>query len=282
MKRSAHAKYLCQLSTCILALTAASLGQLETRDSFATASTPVAVAVGDFNQDGIIDIATVSVGLRVQVFLGKGDGTFGPPTAYDIGHATGPIAVADVNRHGRLDLIVVNGACAHSICEDSVSVLLGNGDGTFQAPMIFSTPPGPRGLVLGDFNNDGILDIATINQADYSAECDCVAVLLGNGDGTFQEPPIITYPAKGLPSAVTAGHFRNNKNLDLAITLGEESSGEVQILLGNGDGTFTLGDVYELTAPEPLSMAAADLRNNKIIGQTFWLVSLGVRELRCY
>jgi FG-GAP-like repeat/Abnormal spindle-like microcephaly-assoc'd, ASPM-SPD-2-Hydin len=263
MKRPDHVKYVCQSVACVLALVAACLAQLETRDSFTTASTPVAVAVGDFNRDGIIDIATVSVaqGPGVQVFIGKGDGTFGIPTAYDIGRATGPIAVADVNLDGKLDLIVVDSACAHSICENSVSVLLGNGDGTFQAPMIFSTPPGPSGLAVGDFNGDGIPDIATIDQADYSTECDCVGVLLGNGDGTFQQP-IISYPAKGLPSAMAAGNFSNSKNLDLAVAIGEESSSEVQILRGNGDGTFSLGNVYQLPAPEPLSMAAADLRNN--------------------
>jgi FG-GAP-like repeat len=139
---------------------------------------------------------------------------------------------------------VVNGACPNFICDDSVSILLGNGHGDFQAPMNFDTPAGPAGLVLGDFNGDGLLDIATINQADYTTECDCVGVLLGNGDGTFQEPPIVTYPPRGLPSSLAVGYFdEKNTNLDLAVALGLESSSEVQIMLGNGDGTFTLGDL---------------------------------------
>jgi hypothetical protein len=258
MKRHAYPKYVGHLAICILTLTAASVGQLETRDSFFI-DIPFAIAAGDLNHDGIVDIVAVA-GTNTEVFLGKGDGTFGAPKAYDMGIGSGPVVIADVNGDGNLDLIVVDENCPNFICDDSVSVVLGNGDGTFQAPTIFSTAPGPAGLVLGDFNNDGILDIATINQADYSTECDCVAVLLGNGDGTFQAP-IVTYPAKGLPSALTAGHFRNSKNLDLAIAIGEESSGEVQALFGNGDGTFSQGDIYNI-APEPSSIVAADLRKN--------------------
>jgi FG-GAP-like repeat/Abnormal spindle-like microcephaly-assoc'd, ASPM-SPD-2-Hydin len=259
MRHRLYNRYVRHLAICILVLTAGALAQLETRDSFATASTPVAVAVGD--------IATVSAaeGPGVQVFLGRGDGTFGLPTAYDIGHATGPLVVADVNRDGRPDLVVLNGACVPSFCEQSVSVLLGNGDGTFQAPMTFNTPPGPAGLVLGDFNNDGLLDIATINRANHTTQCDCIGVLLGNGDGTFQEPPIITYPAPGEVAALVAGDFNSDKNLDIAVSIGLEGSSEVQILLGNGDGTFTLGNIYQLPAPEPDSIAAADLRNNNRI-----------------
>jgi hypothetical protein len=258
------------LAACCLVFTTAATGQLETRDSFSTATTPLAVAVGDFNHDGIMDVATASVseGPEVQVFLGKGNGTFGAPTAYDVGSGSGPIAVADVNGDGNLDLIVVNGACPNFVCDDSVAVLLGNGDGTFQAPMNFTTPPGPAGLVLGDFNGDGLLDIATINQADYTSECDCIGVLLGNGDGTFQEPPIVTYPPHSQPEALTAGYLSGSKNLDLAVALGLESSGEVQIMTGNGDGTFALGDAYDV-APEPLSIIAADLRKD---GRTDLLV----------
>jgi hypothetical protein len=247
----------------VLALASRAIAQLETRDSFATATTPLAVVVGDFNHDGIMDIATASVtqGPEVQVFLGIGNGTFHTPTAYDVGSGSGPIVVADVNGDGNLDLIVVNGACPNFVCDDSVSVLLGNGDGTFQAPMNFSTPPGPVGLVLGDFNGDGLLDIATINQADYTTQCDCIEVLLGNGDGTFQEPPIVTYPPPSLPEALAVGHFDENGNLDLAVTEGYESSGKVQIMLGNSDGTFSTGKAYTLT-PDLFSIAAADLRNN--------------------
>lgn len=243
------------LSAFLLALTAPAAAQLETRDSFATAVAPISIVVGDFNHDGVMDIATASAGGPVQVFLGNGNGTFGAPTAYQVGSGAGPIAEGDVNGDGNLDLVVVSG-------EENLSVLLGNGNGTFQSPMTFSTPPGPADVVLDDFNGDGFLDIAMANRADDTSECYCVGVLLGNGDGTFQEPPIITYLPFSDPEALVAGNFvKGNKNLDLAVALGLESSGSVQILLGNGDGTFALGDAYGV-APEPLSITAADFRSD--------------------
>jgi hypothetical protein len=199
---------------------------------------------------------------EVQVFLGNGDGTFGPPTAYDVGQGTGPLAVADLNHDGNLDIIVANSACPDGVCSDEVSVLLGNGDGTFQAPVTYAVPGRVGGLVMGDFNGDGKLDIAMVNQAiSETSACDCVSVLLGKGDGTFQEPAIITYVPAGYPEALAAGHFSSNKNLDLAVTLSFESTGKVQVFLGNGDGTFTPGETYVL-APEPISIVAADFRND--------------------
>jgi hypothetical protein len=240
--------------------------QFETRDSFPSEITPLAVVAADFNRDGKMDLAVASVsgpnGPEVQVFLGNGDGTFGEPRVYDVGPGSGPLAVADLNHDGDPDLVVVNGACPNNVCYDSVSVLLGNGDGTFQPPANYATAAGPVAILLGNFNGDGKLDIATLNQSDYTSTCDCLSVLLGNGDGTFQEPPIITYPPPSLPEALAAGHFNGGKSLDLAVTLGFTSQDTVQILLGNGDGTFQLGESYTV-APNSLSIVAADFRNNR-------------------
>jgi hypothetical protein len=165
------------------------------------------------------------------------------------------LAAADLNHDGNPDLVVLN------YVDNNVSVLLGKGDGTFQPLVNYSTPPGPNGVVLADFNGDGNLDIATADQADLTGSCYCVSVLLGNGDGTFREPPIITYPPHGLPQALAAGHFNQDRNLDLAVTLNINSQGQVQILLGNGDGTFRLGDSYAVT-PDSMAITAADLRKN--------------------
>jgi hypothetical protein len=251
------------LATGVLCYTVALEAQMETRATFATSITPTAVVAADFNHDGIVDLAVTSVtqpGPMVQIFLGNGDGTFRHPTKYEVGYGTGPLAVADLNGDGNVDLVVANQACPNNVCDDSVSVLLGNGDGTFQAPMAFRTPASAASLVLGDFNGDGKLDIATIDHTDYTRVCDCVSILLGKGDGTFQEPAIITTVSR-YPEVLVAGHFTASKNLDLAVTMSLISSDEVQILLGNGDGTFSSGEIYPL-ASNSISIVAANFRND--------------------
>jgi hypothetical protein len=261
MKRLRYAAPALAVFFLALAFQLPASAQFETRSSSPTATTPLSMVVADFNHDGKMDFATGSVTQpEIQVFLGNGDGTFRAPVAYDVGSGTGPLAAADLNGDGNPDLIVINGACPNDVCYDSVAVLLGNGDGTFQVPVNYATPPGPYGLVIGDFNGDGKLDIATIDKADYSSVCACVGVLLGNGDGTFQEPAIETSLGQ-YPWAVSAGHFTHTGNLDLAVTFSLPSSGEVQILLGNGDGTFLLGANYTV-APEPLSIVSADFRHD--------------------
>jgi hypothetical protein len=214
------------------------------------------VVAADFNGDGKMDlaVASVAVTIEVQVFLGNGDGTFAPPTAYEVGSGTGPLAAADLNHDGKVDLVVVNQL------NDSVSVLLGNGDGTFQAPKIFATPPGPMALVLGDFNGDGKIDIATADISNNQGVCLCVSVLLGNGDGTFQEPPIIT-TLTVTPQSLAAGYFNADNELDLAVPQEFGSSSDVQILLGNGDGTFRAGASYPV-GPSPMSVVAVDLNKD--------------------
>lgn len=250
---------------CLLALAATqflgvaihALAQLETRSGIATNYTPRSAVTADFNRDGRMDIAVASVSgnFQVQVFLGRGDGTFDPPVSYDLGVAAGAMAVGDLRNNGIPDLVVVNEGSGF------VSVLLGNGDGTFQPPANYSVPAGPAYIALGDFTGSGIRDIVTSDQ--YENPCYCVSVLIGNGDGTFREPAITTdAPAHVLPLAIAAGYFDSDSNLDLALAEGFESSGAVQIMLGNGDGTFRLGPSYALEVPELYSITAADLRNN--------------------
>jgi hypothetical protein len=223
------------------------------RSSLATLQGANRVVVADFNRDGFMDMAVGSfqASSGVQVFLGHGDGTFKAPVAYAPGSGAASLATADLNHDGNPDIVIAN------ITGDSVTVLLGNGDGTFQPPASYAISSDFGGLVLGDFNNDGKIDIATTGTATVAA----IDVLLGNGDGTFQEPAIVTYPPNGGLDALTVGRFTEGGNLDIAVADNEGLSGEViQILQGNGDGTFSIGSSYRIDDAE--SIVAADLRNN--------------------
>src|SRR5207249_3382514 len=153
------------------------------------------------------------------------------PARRDFPAGTAPVSVAagDFNGDGQLDLAVAdNGAKA-------VSVLLGNGDGTFQAARAFPVGDYPRSVVVGDFNGDGKLDLVLTNP-----NVDTLSVLLGNGDGTFQDPT--TFAAGTSPYSVAVGDFNGDGKLDLAVAdRGHPEShiaGAVSVLLGNGDGTF--------------------------------------------
>src|ERR1051326_2491473 len=144
---------------------------------FDAGTTPAAVATGDFNRDGILDLTVANSGDgNVSIFIGNGDGTFDPatPPTGSVVSAPAGVAIGDLNGDGRLALAVTNNS------DDSVSVLLGNGDGTFQAANNFNTGDGPRGIVAADFNRDGVLDLAIADQTDGK-----IVILLGNGDGTF-------------------------------------------------------------------------------------------------
>jgi hypothetical protein len=219
--------------------------------SLPAGTNPNGIAVGDFNGDGILDLAVTEYdnanGHDVAVLLGKGDGTFEAPVRYETG--LGPFAViaADFNHDGKLDLAVSDEL------DNAISILLGNGDGTFRPHKKFITPTFPRELSAADFDGDGNLDLA-INGSSNGF----LGVMLGKGDGTFK-PEQIYITTWGLAGAVSPspGDFNGDGNLDLAVLSGEG----VGVMLGKGDGTFSKPAYYP-AAPVAASEVVADFNGD--------------------
>jgi len=215
-------------------------------------SMPQSVVTGDFNGDGITDIAILNGGdATITILLGKGDGTFtaAPNSPLAAGTDPGSITAGDVNNDGKLDLAVTDNA------NSDVLIYKGNGDGTFAAPTSVAVGYSPYGVTLADFNGDGVLDMAVTLDSTNS-----VAILLGNGDGTFHSSgsPI----AVGLqPSQIVAADFNNDGHADLAVANYGENT--VSILLGSGFGTFTAAVASPVTVGNsPSSLAAVDLNSD--------------------
>jgi hypothetical protein len=184
---------------------------------------------------------------------------FAPAITFPVGLRPGAVVTADLG-NGHQDIIALNQGQLPDRAS-SVSVLLGNGHGTFQPAITTSVLPGATSLAVGDFNGDGKPDLAIVSGLKNSVE-----ILRGNGDGTFQSNPlIIPVGTQGnfLPSieSVAVGDFAHNGKLDLAVA--NPGSNMVSVLLGNGDGTFQKR-VDLPVGPAPESEVAADLGNGQI------------------
>jgi len=181
---------------------------------------PQSVTVGDFNGDGKPDLAVANSYMStVSVRLNNGDGTFKGEVRYSLGAAGGySVAVGDFNGDGKLDLAL---ACYNSYAS-WVSVLLGNGDGSFQLYVSYNAGFDPLSATVGDFNGDGKPDLA-VGNTDGT-----VSVLLGKGDGTFQAP--VNFAAGYNAASVTVGDFNGDGKPDLAVA-NNAYSGSVSVFL---------------------------------------------------
>ena len=232
-----------------------------------TGDSPAIAGVGDFNEDGIPDLAIENAeDDTISILLGKGDGTFlaaasipaiGTYPCESISlQSNCAIVVGDFNDDGHADLALTSGN--DGTVAGTVVILEGNGKGSFTRGIPISVGYFPQALKIGDFNNDGIQDLAVANGNDNT-----VTILLGNGDGTFHAASgsPVSAGIGSFPFFLAVADFNNDGNADLAVVNGRDNS--VTLLEGNGDGTFTPFAGSPLpTGSGPCPILAADFNGD--------------------
>jgi hypothetical protein len=227
-----------------------------------TGNQPAAGASADFNGDGIPDLAIMaSYENAIYILLGKGDGTFtaangspikgvgNTPCSSQFQASNCSMAVGDFNHDGNADLAET------SDFDNTVIILLGNGNGTFTPASGSPITVGnfPEAVAVGDFNTDGVLDLAVANANDNT-----VSILLGNGDGTFTAAAAVA--TGGFPFYLAVADFNQDGAADIAVS--NEADSTVSVLLGKGDGTFNPGSPIPGFNYNPAQVVAADFNGD--------------------
>lgn len=215
------------------------------------------MATGDFDGDGVPDLVlTNTSSFKASLYRGTGKCGFSLLHEWNVGGAGDEprfVTVGDVNNDGRNDLVVANGG----ILSRTIRVIVGNGDGTFQLPREFGATERPRSAVIGDFDSDGRPDLIVAGSSS-------LVFLKGDGKGGFAGKVSVgnlSVPTgKDVPLALVTADFNNDRKLDIAVSnYGTGESGSVDILLGKGDGTFSLVPIRMGSGSHPAHVDTVDL-----------------------
>ncbi|MGA2583606.1 MAG: VCBS repeat-containing protein [Tepidisphaeraceae bacterium] len=218
-----------------------------------TNDAPGQMVVGDFSNNGILDIAEPDeLSNTVSVFMGNGDGTFQADNYFTVGSRPDALAGGDLRDNGIEDLVVANSA------DNDVEVLLGNGNGTFQSGVTYPVGNDPVAVQIADVTGNGIPDIIALNANDEN-----ISILLGNGNGTFQPAENIGIGGTA-PDAMAIGDLNGQGRADIVTC--NAGSTNVSVLMNLGNGNFAAPVTYPLVAfADPDDIALANLGNNGIL-----------------
>jgi hypothetical protein len=269
--------------------------------NYAVGTSPIFVAIGDFNGDGKADLAVANFDSNnVSILLGTGTGVFGAAATYPVGTNPSSVATGDLNGDGFLDLAVANAGSNNililrgtgtgifvldtnistanprfvairdvngdgnldliTMVPSGVEIRLGTGTGAFGPATTFATGGPGTGVVIGDFNLDGLADLAVPNPNN-----DTVSILLGDGAGAFGSPTIF---AVGAAESLAIGDFNGDGKRDLAVANLRSSSvsppltGNVAILLSTGGSGFFAPPTIFAAAPSPRGIAIGDFNGD--------------------